>query len=447
MAFFYMDTDAGSDASAGTSWATAKLTFEGLLAVMSAGDVAFVQGTTDDTAASARTFTSPGTLSNPCVIINVKDGTTNEGTSVATTDMVVRGTDTLTPISTTGGNMSFAGAAQVHGCDFSSSAWIQYAAAGNVWEYHQSKYSYSVLVNINGGKLTLVNCEIETLGTSAQFATRNTNSPPYDLEIYGGVFTFTANPTVLFHPTLSYSGALMQGVDLSGLDSATELHGAAQQGLLTYRNCEFPATYTRFVSTPTSNHVRLEMIGCSDDSSVSNTSSIPDYVSEDLYGTVEAEFTKVRTGGATDGAAGAFSYKMTATANGVLESSNANLASPWLSVWVDGGSSITLTVYIANDGAGDLNEDEVWTEFYTPDAGDTAAFDQNFDPALARLISSSTAVTDDTTSTWGGSLGNAQKMSATITPGYEGYAYARVHVAKRQATPDPVYIDPEIEVT
>ena len=36
MADFYQDTDGGSDASDGTTWANAKLTLEGLLAVMSA---------------------------------------------------------------------------------------------------------------------------------------------------------------------------------------------------------------------------------------------------------------------------------------------------------------------------------------------------------------------------------------------------------------------------
>ena len=46
MAFFYTDTDAGSDANDGTSWANAKLTLEGMIAVMAAGDVGYFQGAT-----------------------------------------------------------------------------------------------------------------------------------------------------------------------------------------------------------------------------------------------------------------------------------------------------------------------------------------------------------------------------------------------------------------
>ena len=89
MAYFYCDFDAGSDAAAGTSWATAKLTLEGMLAVMAAGDTGFVQGAATDTAAASRTFTSPGTVTNPCMIIGVVDGTTNEGTSVVAGDLAV----------------------------------------------------------------------------------------------------------------------------------------------------------------------------------------------------------------------------------------------------------------------------------------------------------------------------------------------------------------------
>ncbi len=116
-----------------------------------------------------------------------------------------------------------------------------------------------------------------------------------------------------------------------------------------------------------------------------------------------------------------------------------------MSVWVAAGSQ-TLTIYISNDTGTDYNEDEVWCEFYTPDAGDTAQHDQTFDADGARLFPSSTAVTDDG-STWGGDgAGNGQRMSTTVTTGFEGWAYARLHLAKRQATPDTLFLDPKIGV-
>ena len=87
MAFFYMDTDTGDDGDDGTTWALAKLTLEGLLAVMSAGDTGFVQGSAADDTTANRTFTSPGTVVFPCSIVGVVDGTTNTGTSVVVSDL------------------------------------------------------------------------------------------------------------------------------------------------------------------------------------------------------------------------------------------------------------------------------------------------------------------------------------------------------------------------
>ena len=102
-----------------------------------------------------------------------------------------------------------------------------------------------------------------------------------------------------------------------------------------------------------------------------------------------------------------------------------------------------LTIKIANDGAGDLNEDQVYIEAYTPDAGDTAQYDQSFFPGDARLFASSTTITDDTGSTWGGSAANHQELSVTNTHGYEGEAYVRLHYLQRSATPDTLFLDPE----
>ncbi|RKZ99889.1 MAG: hypothetical protein DRQ42_06795, partial [Gammaproteobacteria bacterium] len=175
-------------------------------------------------------------------------------------------------------------------------------------------------------------------------------------------------------------------------------------------------------------------------------SSIQDYRYEDAFGTIDSEATIVRTGGADDGASGAFSYAMTPKADGTLEGSCAALKSPWLTTWVEGGSQ-TLTIYICNDTAStDYLEDEVWVEFYTPDSGDTAQHDLTFDPT-DHILESATTITDDTGSTWGAGGNNHQKLSVTVTTGFEGFAYARLHLAKRQATPDTLYLDPVIVVT
>ena len=442
MAFFYQDTDGGNDGNGGTDWADAKITHEGLLGVMSAGDTGFVQGAAADTAAAIRTFTSPGTIDNSCKIIGVKDGTTNEGTSIVVSDLAVKGTDTLPLIEVTGAGNDHVhvGAAQCSGIGYTCPDRFQFdSVAGNHWKFNGCELKIGGIFQMLAGGADLKDTDIEVTATAFNFRSRGNG-----FTMSGGVVTFTAAPAhlVLNAPTEQHE---FIGVDFSGFGNNTLVGTVSMTGTVIFRNCALPATYTVLSAAPTNVKVVVEIIASTSETGVGNADSIADYIREDYWGTIESEFTKIRTGGADDGANGGFSYKMTPRTAKVLEGTDFNLKSPWLAVWVPGGASKVLEVHIANDGAGDLFEDEIYTEWYTPDAGDTAQFDQNFDPALARLLTSSTAVTDDTGSTWGGSVGNHQKMSATVTPGYEGWAYARVCYAKRVF--DVMYLDAKIVVT
>lgn len=53
-----------------------------------------------------------------------------------------------------------------------------------------------------------------------------------------------------------------------------------------------------------------------------------------------------------------------------------------------------------------------------------------------------TIVPIDSTSTWAAPAANPQQYDITINPGYEGKLYFRLNVAKPQAVPDSVYLDP-----
>jgi len=447
MAFFYWDTDAAGDTNDGTTWANAKKSLEAAFGVMSAGDILIAQGAAVDTAAVTRTLTSPGTVTNPCKIIGVNDGTTNTGTNIVTSDLLERGIDTLVHVEVTGnGNdLLFVGTCSVHGIKFTIPDRLQINSQSSTWEYHQCEIALSFALQLIEGTMTLYNCELEAVLTSFIFYTRD-SFVEQPFKMYGGVFTFTANPPTLFHSSLSDAGVIFQGVDLSGFGNNNIL-GTGNTGTFIFKNCKVPTTFNLSSGNLVNRECRIIMISCTNDTTIGATASIQDYKYRDPYGDIVNEATIVRTGGATDSASGLFSYALTPNANAVLESSLANLASPWLSVWVAGGAN-TLTVYIANSSAStDYNEDEVWCEFYTPDTADTAQHDQTFDPLLPRLINSTTILTDDTGSTWGTGGNNHQKFSITLTGGFEGIAYARVHLAKRQATPDTLYLDPKIAVT
>ncbi len=96
-----------------------------------------------------------------------------------------------------------------------------------------------------------------------------------------------------------------------------------------------------------------------------------------LAGTVDIETTAVRTGGASDGATGGFSYALTA----IRVSDNVvGVISPWMRVWVEGdGAAKTLTVFIANDdteSAGNLlQDDEVFLEVGFPSEAGISQYD------------------------------------------------------------------------
>lgn len=435
MADFYKDTDTGSDANDGTTWALAKLTQEGVFSVMSAGDNGWVQGAAADTASIDRTFASPGTIINPCKVIGVVDGTTAEPPTLS--DLAV----TLPVISTTGAGAdnNHSGSTVYCNLDISTGDRTSTQLDTNVSFINCKIAQFDRWTMGTQAILEFINCVYEPTGTSGVVGV----SPNSKLSHRGGswVFTAAANLTRILHS----GDAEFIGVDLSGLTAP--IMAGISAGRTFIKNCKMPASFTMRDDTSIVAVSSITVISSDDSSSVPVTDSIQDYRYEDIYGTIDLETTAVRTGGADDGASGAFSYAMIPSANSTLESSQATLKSPWMSVWVEGGSN-TLTVYIANDSAStDYNEDEVWVEFYTADSGDTAQYDLNFDPDQERLFDSTTAITDDTGSTWGTGANNHQKFSVTVTTGYEGEVRARLHLAKRQATPDTLFLDPVIEVT
>lgn len=423
MADFYMDTDGGSDANNGTTWALAKATLEGLLAVMSAGDRGFIQGATVDTAASARTFTSPGTLNNPCRLIGVKDGTTNE--PPLPSDIAVIGTDTLPRIETTGSgsHITIGGRARVVGIDIVGADRTLQTGG---WIIQRSR------VGANGslrGESTFIDSTIQMDGSGVFFA---------DLQFRNVTWIINATVPALFAGSNNAPDEFF-GCDFTqGTGSITALYNNTASRHKLFANCKMPSTYSLLSAVTTQRTLSVEVIQSSDVTGKSS-GSIEDYLYEDAYGTIEAEFTKVRTGGAP------FSLCFDPHTDATLEGAAALRNRRPMTVWIEGdGTPKTITVHIANDGAGDLVEGDVWLEVLTPDSGGTAQHDYSVDPDFRNTaIGTATAITDDTGSTWGGSVGNHQKLEVTVSPAFEGYVHVHVNYAKRNG--DPLYVDwPEV---
>jgi hypothetical protein len=454
MADSYVDFVNGDDGNDGLSWANAKVTLPAGVAVGGAGDRCFVKAdaaqASIDYIAGNRTVTLPGTVGNPSFIIGVKPGTTNEPpTASDLLDRNDQGTNKLPKFGSNNMSVNFSGSfVIIYGMLFES------GATGNInantrsikWfgsEIKTGQFNASGAQNHN----ELFDCNVIFNGTG----NRITLTGGATLEMYGGKFSGAAIVHVINAP--SQGIAKFIGVDLSNI-AGNFVPFSGTPGInfdILVANCKVPSGFTMANGQGGNWGYDLRAIGCSNATGKGSGQSFLDFRRATYQGLAVAETTVVRTGGATDGASGSHSWKLTPNVNSTLEGGTA-LVSPWMQVWVPGTGStaFTFTVHIANSGDADYNTDDVWLELFVPDAAAGAAnHNQFFDGMPGNIINGSvTAITDDTGSTWGAGGNNHQKLSVAATPDFEGLVYARVHFAKRfAASPESLYVDPRLHVS
>ena len=179
-------------------------------------------------------------------------------------------------------------------------------------------------------------------------------------------------PTDLIHCVANDSGTatlIFNGCDLSDQSGTLANFGRSSYSIVHFKNCQLHASATLAGASALSPW-RVENHGSSTQTGLGSSNSVQALQIETESGTIEDETTAVRTDGASDGATGTFSWKMTPTVNDTWDNYQA-LISPWAYQWIEGdGTSQTLTIYIANSGAGDYQNDEVWLEVMFPDAAD-----------------------------------------------------------------------------
>lgn len=457
MTVYYVDTD-GSGASAPyATWATASQDLATIIAIPAvAGDTIYCQGALADTAAGSRTLTFPGTVLNPCKLIGVKNGTTNA--PPVSSDLCTRAAADYFVISnTSSGALAIDGKyLTASGISFISLNNLTFASTDKIHHLFSNcrmsvtSNSSEIWWNQPNGRVRLYECDIDlSTGTGQTVFARSGPSGGFVWDMIGGVVTCHASQAQIWRD-LTFSPT-MTGVDLSGSPSGMELSPIVAGGVIRFINCTLGASYNLYSSAPVTNaENKTVLIGTNTLSTVGAGVSYQDYEEWGTYGSIDNSLI-TRTGGATDGTTantdGSFSYAMTTNASSTTEGSFA-LESPRLAAWVTGGVT-TATVYIANSSAStDYTQEEVFCYFFTPDTGDTSQHDLTFDAPLIDFVAgTATAVTDDTGSTWDSGANNHQKFSVTVTTGYEGWIYAVVHLAKRQASPDTLYLDPRIIIT
>ena len=443
MAYFYVDTDGSGATAPYDTWAKAGQDVITVAAAMSAGDICFIQGAAIDTAAATRAIVTSGTAALPCQFIGVIDGTTNTGASVVVADFA----STLPIIQSTGAanDITFLGDSIWQNIEFDSADYIILGSVGSLTDYHNCRIKWIDRVQDGGGFVRLYNCIFEPAATGAVIQLTNKG-----IEVYGGSWDNTVTATQV-HRLSSTGPTFWHGFDFT-LAPTVYAAGTGSSNHHKLYKCKIPTSWT-IAANVSVDFVEYELIGCSDATSFDAGSSVQNYDYESSNGTVTLSAI-TRTDGANDQAAGAFAYAMDVYANSTQESIR-GLRSPIMAAWITGVAS-TITIYFQNN-AQDFTEDEVWVELFTPPVSDSTldtftvlvGAEAAGDQSLQRFLPSSTVLTDDTGSTWSTAKTFQQKVSCTITPGYEGLVYARLYYCKKIAAPDgddTLYLDPKISI-
>ena len=263
----------------------------------------------------------------------------------------------------------------------------------------------------------------------------------YDCEFTGSVAGFI-RASSRFVGTFKFVDCDFTGCNATLVDISLFLDGRVE-----FWNCRMPSGHILTTGTAVAFYTVINY-GSEDNTGFNSADSEQEYESNTHQGTVDIEITKVRTGGADDEATdsgGPFSYAL--TPNNVADNFVA-VVSPQMDLWVEGdGTAKTLTVFIANDGAGDLEDDELRFEVAFPSEAGISMHDYRPDDGAPgdgggymQLLGTAVVIDDDTGSAWGGSVGNHQKLSQSIAPDYRGPIYCWVHYSKSGGA--VMYVDP-----
>ena len=212
---------------------------------------------------------------------------------------------------------------------------------------------------------------------------------------------------------------------------------------ITFSNCQLNGSTA--IVTGTTN-VPFEVTVIQSDSTTSKSSGTiiaVDIISD--AGTIVEEPTRFRTSGANDGSTD-WSLAFQPAIDLTRDQYKALRGPPMATKIVGDGTAKTVTVFIANDGSADYNDDDVWLEVGYPSEGGTAQRDN--ETTQMDLMATPSVITDDAGSTWGTGADNHQKLEASISPDYTGYIECRVMFAKHfGASPEILYVDPLPVVT
>lgn len=426
----HVDSNA-SGANDGTSWADAYASLGSATGVAAGEEIWIEDGHSETFSAGTTLNFSNGTKAAPVKIlcIDSSDDSISTGAVIQTTN--------------SGHKIHVQGICYWYGVTINHERDLHLGNADRNFQVYENCTLYSTFNSANSAVALKIGQElrpgfIRLLGCTIN---SDANNPP---EIYSDAefcdCGFSSNATTV----LSIAGdnnavVLVSGSDLSLIQNIVSFTDSGTHSRVTVRGCKLHASY----AVPAmQNEASVLLERCDTGSITVPPLGLTEY--ETYQGTIQSSLTRYRTGGADDGEqANAHSWEMATNAN--AEEVFSPLIGLPMSIWVAGGASITLTVYVASGAI--LNDDDFWIEIDSPDETASPNQDAETNHYSSRMVPRSTpaALTTDASSTWNGTgVGTKQEVSRTFTPTEAGPVLVRPFLAKPSTT---VYVDPKIEVT
>jgi hypothetical protein len=434
VANIYVRSTDGNNGDDGSTWALAKATIAGAAAIDAAGDIIWISQAHSESTAASVSPNLAGSVSNNTRVLCGNDA--SEPPTALSTSGVIAVTGAFSSISFASGYPFVYGLTLRAGTGSENGA--QLAIGQSSVRVTLESCRLELRSTGTSGQINLTNCLVKNAVFRFDAASNvlNLNAKSH---VYGGNFdAATTSPTALVGAG-STGFPIVEGLDLSNLSTSFNFcDGGTSTCVVHFKKCKLPSGWSGALFTSvTSASIRIGVYNCDDGDTNYNV------LVGDIAGTLSAETTLIRTGGANDGATG-ISWKVVTTANPAFRS--VVFTTDEIVLWNEStGVSKTVTVEILHDSATNLKDDEIWLEVqYLGTSG--APLGSFVDDVKADVLATAA---DQTTSsaTWtttGMSNPNKQKLSVTFTPQEKGVFSAVVKLAKASYT---VYVDPKLTVS
>lgn len=473
MALIRVDLTLGSGGNDGTTWADAYQGIVGLVSAVTnsnAGDTIYVKNNLTSIGAD-RTLAFPEAPGNPVKIYAVKAATSNEtpvqsdlipglrtGDSTRAHDQTSGNAPVSISDTNAGRDFNIDGHCHWYGFDIQLDGFMRHRCAfvsGMVYEECRlgsgsggdaNKY---IGIGNDGGEsidVCMINCDI-LLGSAATNAIQLRAAGR--LRMFGCTTSGTA-ATPVFQASSASEGSVqlhVEGCDFSNQTSAifNITHFTSITSLI--KDTSIGSGASMITGTANGTY-RIEAwnVGVNPGTPLGTGDSSREFGLYTERGEAVSETTAYRTGGSSDGESGNYSIAMTPIVNYTREGIWP-MESQVLVGYVEGdGTSKTATIYIANSGAGDYDDDEVAVRFFGPsEAGELQHTSYS---TVAGLLATPAVIADDAVSSWGSGAANGQKIEQSISPDYSGAIYAVVEFYKSfSSSPETLYVDGLVHVS